>query len=221
MGSSGMLKTTTGKLVKTAFTALVMTAAVLGTKAQAAANFKAETSAFTPVFGKTLPPIGYVNFCARNLAECRKVGGTTKMVKLTRKNWKILHQVNHYSNTTVKPVTDAELYNLPEFWTYPTGAGDCEDFVLQKKRYLEGLGFPAETLLITVVLDEKGAGHAVLTVRTDRGDFILDNMRNDIRRWNETGYTFIKRQSQHNPQSWVSLTNRRPQVSQTTVAGRR
>jgi len=216
-----MSKSTTGKIAKTVLATLAITAAILGTKAQAAANFKAETTAFTPVFGKTLPPIGYVNFCARNLAECRKVGGVTNRVTLTRKNWKILHQVNHYSNTTVKPVTDLEQYNLPEFWSYPTGAGDCEDFVLQKKRYLEGLGFPAETLLITVVLDEKKAGHAVLTVRTDRGDFILDNMRNDIRRWNATGYTFIKRQSQYNPQIWVSLTNARSQVSLTTVAGGR
>ncbi len=95
----------------------------------------------------------------------------------------------------------------------------CEDFVLQKKRYLEGLGFPAETLLITVVLDELGLGHAVLTVRTDRGDFILDNMRNDIRAWNATGYTFIKRQSQTNPRKWVSLTNRGVRVAHTTAAG--
>ena len=95
------------------------------------------------MFGKALPPIGYVNFCARNARDCRNLGGTTKTVTLTSENWKILHEVNAYSNRSVKPVTDKDLYNVPEHWTYPTNAGDCEDYVLQKKRYLEGLGFPA------------------------------------------------------------------------------
>jgi len=171
------------------------------------------------VYGKTLPPIGHVNFCARYRSECKSLGGKTNKVVLDKANWKILHEVNNYANKTITPVTDGELYNVPELWTFPTNAGDCEDYVLQKKRYLEGLGFPAETLLITVVLDEKGLGHAVLTVRTDRGDFVLDNMRNDIRNWNATGYTFIKRQSQKNPRNWVALTNRGYSASRTTVAG--
>ena len=32
---------------------------------------------------------------------------------------------------------------------------------------------------MTVVIDEQGEGHAVLMVRTDRGDFILDNKRDE------------------------------------------
>ena len=42
-----------------------------------------------------------------------------------------------------------------------------EDLPEEEKRYLEGLGFPPSALLITVVLDEKNEGHAVLTVTTD------------------------------------------------------
>ena len=80
--------------------------------------------------------------------------------------------------------------------------------MLLKKRYLEGLGFPVETLLITVVLDESGEGHAVLSVRTDRGDFVLDNRRSAILLWSETRYEFLKRQSQENPQLWVALTRK-------------
>ncbi len=184
-------------------------------------NFEAAKSAvFTPVYGKALSPIGYVNFCALNRNECKNLGGTTRQIVLTEKNWKILHEVNKYVNKTVAPITDQDLYDVPEFWTYPTGAGDCEDYVLQKKRYLEGLGFPAEILLITVVLDENGGGHAVLTVRTDRGDIALDNRRDDIRTWNKTGYTYIKRQAQSNPKQWVSLTNRGISVALTTAAGK-
>ena len=180
----------------------------------------AVTGAYTPVFNKTLPPVGYVNFCSRNASECKSLGGNTKMVKLTPANWKAMVEVNAFANQAITPVTDDELYGVPEYWAYPGKSGDCEDYVLQKKRYLEGLGFPAETLLITVVLDNKGLGHAVLTVRTDRGDFILDNMRDKIYRWSDTGYTFIKRQSQANPMVWVSLNNAGSRVSLTTVAGK-
>jgi len=38
-------------------------------------------------------------------------------------------------------------------------------------------GWPRQALLITVVRDKRGDGHAVLTVTTDRGDFILDNQK--------------------------------------------
>jgi predicted transglutaminase-like cysteine proteinase len=90
--------------------------------------------------------------------------------------------------------------------------------VLLKKRYLEGLGFPAETLLITVVLDEHGDGHAVLMVHTDGGDFVLDNRRNTVLRWSETGYTYLKRQSRKNPRIWVSMNNK-DNRSRGTIAG--
>jgi predicted transglutaminase-like cysteine proteinase len=66
-------------------------------------------------------------------------------------------------------------------------------------------GFPESTLLITVVRDENNEGHAVLTVRTDGGDFVLDNKRREIVRWAETPYTFVKRQSEKNPLVWISL----------------
>ena len=108
---------------------------------------------------------------------------------------------------------------MPEHWGYPAGAGDCEDYVLLKKRYLEGLGFPAESLLITVVLDEDGNGHAVLTARTDAGDFILDNRRDAIHRWSETRYQFLKRQSQNNPQIWMALTNKQARRNRSIISG--
>src|SRR5262249_19711004 len=61
----------------------------------------------------------------------------------------------------------------------------------------------APALLITVVRDEQGDGHAVLTVKTDKGEFILDNQNEDVLLWSETGYRFVKRQSQDDPNVWV------------------
>ena len=95
--------------------------------------------------------------------------------------------------------------------THPDdGYGDCEDYVLLKRRMLVQVGWPRETLLVTVVRDEKGEGHAVLTVITDEGDYVLDNQNKDILIWSDTGYRFIKRQSQSNPNVWVALGEPRP-----------
>jgi len=61
---------------------------------------------------------------------------------------------------------------------------------------------------MTVVYDLHGEGHAILTVKTDKGDFILDNLVNNIRSWDATGYYFLKRQSQQDPNIWVSVNER-------------
>jgi predicted transglutaminase-like cysteine proteinase len=51
----------------------------------------------------------------------------------------------------------------------------------------------------------QGEGHAILTIKTDKGDFIMDNMNSKVQPWTSTGYKYIKRQSQENPNRWVSL----------------
>ena len=60
---------------------------------------------------------------------------------------------------------------------------------------------------MTVVKDLQGNGHAILTVKSGKGELILDNLTDDIRAWDETGYMFVKRQSQENPNIWLSLGN--------------
>jgi predicted transglutaminase-like cysteine proteinase len=157
-------------------------------------------------YGKASPPIGYVDFCARQPKDCKATGAKASPFKLTAERWNLLFQVNTFVNGKITPVSDLELYGEPEHWTYPSDAGDCEDYLLLKKKYLEGLGFPASSLLITVVLDEKQEGHAVLTVSAEEGDFILDNRRNEILNWKDTSYKFLKRQSAAHPQLWLSMT---------------
>lgn len=188
---------------------LVLWAGTAAAAGDAVSNFEsAGEHAFAPSYGEALPPVGYVEFCSRHSVECRPLGGSDTRVELTADRWRVLGEINSFVNSKIKPALDMDLHGVPERWSIPTNAGDCEDYVLLKKRYLEGIGFPAETLLITVVLDEQGGGHAVLLVRTTAGDFVLDNRRSKIERWSDTGYFFLKRQSQEDPLQWIALTPR-------------
>ena len=160
---------------------------------------------FLQSFGETLPPIGYVNFCRERADECRPAHRFADRVQFTDGKLAELKEVNVSVNDAVAPVTDLDLYGKVEVWTYPVKEGDCEDYVLLKRRILIERGWPESTLLITVVRDENNEGHAVLTVRTDRGDFVLDNKQRDVMAWADTPYTYVKQQSARNPLVWTSL----------------
>ena len=177
---------------------------------------KVQKIAFMSSFGDTLPPIGYVNFCRDHESECRPARRFADRIQLNAAKFEAIKAVNDAVNTAVAPITDLELYGTAEVWAYQSGnKGDCEDYVLLKRRLLAARGFPESTLLITVVRDENNEGHAVLTVRTDRGDLVLDNKRREIMRWAETPYTFVKRQSERNPLVWISLLP--PETAPQTV----
>jgi predicted transglutaminase-like cysteine proteinase len=170
---------------------------------------------FMEAFGESLPPIGFVTFCREHKRECRPAKRYADRVQMSPARLRDLEQVNNAVNAAVAPVTDLELHGEVEIWSYPIeGKGDCEDYVLLKRRILVQRGWPESALLITVVRDENNDGHAVLTVRTDQGDLVLDNKRSEIRHWTDTSYTFVKRQSARNPLVWISLlqTELQPQA---------
>jgi predicted transglutaminase-like cysteine proteinase len=180
---------------------------------------RAEQPIFVAVGSVTRPPIGWAEFCGAQPAECQVPASAPRDIVLTPRVWKELVRVNKWVNETIKPITDLEHWGVVEKWSYPDdGYGDCEDYVLLKRRMLIEAGWPREALLITVVRDKKGEGHAVLTVKTDRGEFILDNQHPEVLPWTETGYRFVKRQSQSDPNIWVSLGDSRPATA--TAASR-
>ena len=193
--------------------AALLAAAVFAAPAQAF-----DRLAYATVLSETRPPIGWVDFCNETPSEC--AGGRTEArdVVLSSKAWNDLVRVNNWVNTTIKPMTDLDHYGVVEKWAYPDdGYGDCEDYVLLKRRMLMQAGWPRSALLITVVRDLKDEGHAILTVKTDKGDFVLDNQAQDIRLWSETGYRYVKRQSQIDPNIWVTLGDPRPATATATA----
>ena len=169
---------------------------------------EAASSSPMPTTGYTSQPIGHYEFCKRYASSCT-ANATQAALKLTPQSWKRIVDVNVAVNTNIFPRTDQEVFGVPEYWAYPTTQGDCEDFVLLKQYMLEREGIPASALLITVVRQSNGDGHAVLTLRTDQGDFILDNLDNQIVAWQATDYTYLKRQAADNAGRWVGIIDDR------------
>ena len=177
----------------------------------------AERTTYVAVGEPTRTPIGWIEFCIEYKSECATTPSVPRDVVLTSKAWTDMLKVNAWVNQSIKPVTDLEHWGVVERWNYPDdGYGDCEDYVLLKRRMLTQAGWPREALLITVVRDKKGDGHAVLTVKTDKGDFVLDNQAEEVLLWSDTGYRFVKRQSQSDPNVWVSLGDPRPAMATAT-----
>jgi predicted transglutaminase-like cysteine proteinase len=157
------------------------------------------------VFGQAVAPFGAVQFCELNPAECFAAPMREQRFQATPERLSELDAVNRHVNAIIKPMTDMEIYGVNERWVIPADRGDCEDYGLLKRQILIKRGWPASALLMTVVRDEKGQGHAVLTARTAQGDYILDNVVDELKIWNQTPYDYIMRQSYIDPKVWVSL----------------
>ena len=207
------MKRSPNEILGAGLVAVALTATLVMAPAQAAS----ERALFVSIGAASRAPIGWIEFCAEHARECDTKPLEPRDVVLTTKAWKDLVRINKWVNDTVKPITDLEHWGVVERWNYPNdGYGDCEDYVLLKRRMLMQAGWPRQALLITVVRDKRGDGHAVLTVKTDKGEFILDNQNEDVLLWSDTGYRFVKRQSQTDPNNWVALGDPRPATATAT-----
>jgi predicted transglutaminase-like cysteine proteinase len=193
-----------GVIVVVGLAGMVTASAALADPA-AAARDQDRASPYMRVFGVTQPPYGFVQFCERMPSECRQ--GPQEETRFSAGPQRLieLDAVNRGINHEIEPATDMEIYGQAEYWTIPVTKGDCEDYALLKRQRLMSRGWPASALLMTVVRDEKGEGHAVLTARTVQGDFVLDNKVDEIKVWSRTPYEYVMRQSYLNPRIWMSL----------------
>ncbi len=125
-------------------------------------------------------------------------------VALTPERMAQLQQVNSHVNSTIVEMSDMEQYGREDVWALPTsGKGDCEDFALLKRKMLVERGWPASALSVTVGATAQGEAHAVLTVSTDRGQYVLDNLTSSILTAAQTGHVYYARQS---GRGWVSTS---------------
>lgn len=173
------------------------------TEVQAASPQPSTHAALGP---ETSIPFGWVDFCERHGADCAEEATAPQDIELTESAWRKIVRINETVNRTIVPVSDKDHWGQVESWDYPSDRkGDCEDYALLKRRRLIAAGFPREALLLTIVKEANGDGHSVLTLRTDRGDYVLDNLADEVKPWTSTPYRFIKRQSQENQNIWVAI----------------
>ncbi len=194
------------KLLKSTLLAsiLALSSVVCGTSVQA------DPGRFMIMRTDVKAPVGYVQFCRDNNWACPRERYDPVVVRLDEERWNELIAINKDVNRRIRPMTDADLFGQEEFWTYPVdGYGDCEEYVLEKQRVLIEAGWPKSALLITVAKDLQNSGHAVLTVRTDHGDMILDNQIEAVLPWYSTPYRYIKRQSARSPVQWTGISDTR------------
>lgn len=190
-----------GTFGNTAVAALVLCAGMLSSGYAEAASNSMRVGAVTS------QPIGHYEFCQLNKTECSIRSSGVMPARVTAFGWNVIKEVNEEVNNRILPMTDQDIFGRDEVWAYPTDVGDCEDFVLEKRRELMKRGFDVANLLITVVRKPDGEGHAVLTVRTVDGDFILDNLDERVRLWSDTPYRFMKRQADYDTGRWIKIEN--------------
>lgn len=187
-------------------------ASLLLTVTAAAAQAQTQTGSILPGItqpvakvGVAKPIMGWIRFCQQYPTECAVDPSEPATIELKAKDWQTLNRVNQDVNAAIKAKTDMDHWGVEDIWDFAEdGFGDCEDYQLVKRRRLVEAGFPRRAMRMTVVFDEEGAGHAVMMVRTNRGDFILDNKRNAILPWHKTGYTYIKREGDSGS-TWAAL----------------
>jgi predicted transglutaminase-like cysteine proteinase len=213
----------TASALAIACTALITTGANTASAGERLASLHTGQQAERPLYASVgaiaRAPIGWIEFCIEYKGECATRATTPRDIVLTSKTWSDLVKVNNWVNESIKAVTNIEHWGVVERWSMgEDGYGDCEDYALLKRRMLMQAGWPREALLMTVVRDKKNDGHAVLTVKTNQGEFVLDNQEAQILAWNKTGYKFVKRQSQHDQNAWVALGE--PRNAPATVSAR-
>lgn len=158
---------------------------------------------FLPSTISIAAPSGARNICTTYKWACAV---SSKSGRMTRQNLELVRRVNRGVNSQNREISDSAQYRQAELWALPTiRGGDCEDFALLKKRELIRLGIDPKRLLLATVLDRGRKSHAVLVLRSDDGDYVLDNLTNSILDWRNTRYTFLRMQNPDAPSSWVGV----------------
>lgn len=125
---------------------------------------------------------------------------------LARADWRRVQRINREVNRAIRHREDSAIYGRPDQWALgEAGVGDCEDYALAKRAALIQAGVPARALSIALVETRRGESHAVLLIDTDKGAMVLDNLSPWIRRWDQTPYSWIARQTPGDPLTWRAV----------------
>jgi predicted transglutaminase-like cysteine proteinase len=169
----------------------------------------------------TKPIPAWNDFCQSYPRECLVDLAEPATVTLTKATWNAILEVNRRVNAAIAPLSDHDHWGALDRWDLPSdGYGDCEDFQLLKRRLLADQGLPRRAMRMTVVINRQGEGHAVLMVRTDPGDLILDNQRSAVLPWDQTGYHLREARRPPSGSPWAGLSHPPTRRTNSIAGGR-
>ena len=165
---------------------------------------------------ETEPPAGYYDFCMEHLNLCDNEDRKPVDISLTADKLRQLEIINTEVNDQIAQVSDTQHYGKTEYWALPMdGEGDCEDISILKRLRMIKAGFPIQSILLTHVIAPKAGSHIILTIKTDKGEYIADNLVDELVLWNQVPYKFVKRQSQYQQNVWVNILPTNTKLSLT------
>ena len=167
---------------------------ILMLAAALAGSLLVSTVAVQPAAAKGAP-MGFLLMCMEHPKECESGGASS--VKASDEVLATIKKVNATINKRIRPKPDTK----GDVWSVNVTAGDCEDYVLAKRKALIRAGIPAASLRIAAVKTRRGEGHAVLIVNTSRGKIVLDNLTPVVKPLAQTGYRIVSVQTA-NPYKW-------------------
>lgn len=154
-------------------------------------------------YSASLAPPGFAGICSRYAWACSNSGQGN--VKTEKTMLSVARSVNARFNRSIAPRTDQQAYGRSEYWTLPNrGLGDCEDYALAKQKALIEQGVPPNRLYLATVVLPRNL-HTVLIMRTDSGDYVLDNLSARVKLWHATRYTFMKMQNSQDRRRWDAV----------------
>lgn len=154
-------------------------------------------------------PFGSIVFCKNNPSQCAVRRGSGVAVSDGRIVYSdeimaTLRSVNRSVNRSINPVAESSSTNADR-WRVGASSGDCEDYALTKRASLLRRGFPSSAALVATGETRQGRAHAVLVVRTDRGDYVLDSKTDSVVPFSSAPYSWDSIQSPQNPRIWSRL----------------
>jgi predicted transglutaminase-like cysteine proteinase len=146
-------------------------------------------------------PAGWLNWCMGDIGRCRPVGSAAP-VPATPELLALLADVQVEVNARLTPLAEPPGQDL---WRADARSGDCEDFALAKQVRLQAAGLPDGAVRLATARLPHGELHAVLTVETDRGTLVLDNLQLQVVPVNALDYAWLRVQGSGDGLRWQEL----------------
>lgn len=153
-----------------------------------------------------LAPYPFIKLCHNRPDQCEAKHGKTE-VALDQRDLQRLATINATVNHSIRPRNDPP---GTDNWSLDVTSGDCEDYALAKRRELIESGLSARAIRLAVGTTREGEAHAVVIVRTDKGDIALDNSSDIPKPANRLSIAWTKIESSNNPKIWYSLSSASP-----------